>query len=65
LTFFDGTTMWLNPITRHDSPDIIKQRLDHISYTWTAALWMVYLGIILVIVKLVQKYTQNKKVHAE
>ena len=65
LTFFDGTTMWLNPITRHDSPDIIKQRLDHISYTWTAALWMVYLGIILIIIKLVQKYTQNKKVHAE
>ena len=65
LTFFDGTTMWLNPITRHDSPDIIKQRLDHISYTWTAALWMVYLGIVLIIIKLVQKYTQNKKVHAE
>ncbi|MBO6057383.1 MAG: hypothetical protein J6P64_04075 [Bacteroidales bacterium] len=65
LTFFDGTTMWLNPITRHESSDIIKQRLDHVSYTWTAALWMVYLGIILVIVKLVQKYTQNKKVHAE
>ncbi len=65
LTFFDGTTMWLNPITRHESPDITKQRLDHISYTWTAALWMVYLGIILLIIKLVQKYTQNKKVHAE
>ena len=65
LTFFDGTTMWLNPITRHESPDITKQRLDHISYTWTAALWMVYLGIILLIIKLVQKYTQNKKVHVE
>lgn len=65
LTFFDGTTMWLNPITRHESSDIIKQRLDHVSYTWTAALWMVYLGIILIIIKLVQKYTQNKKVHAE
>ena len=65
LTFFDGTTMWLNPITRHESQYITKQRLDHISYTWTAALWMVYLGIILLIIKLVQKYTQNKKVHAE
>ena len=65
LTFFDGTTMWLNPITRHDNIVIVKQRLDHISYTWTAALWMVYVGIILLIIKLMQKYTQNKKIHRE
>ena len=52
LTFFDGTTMWLNPVTRHDSEVIVKQRLDHISYLWTAALWMVYIGIILLIIKL-------------
>ena len=49
LTFFDGTTMWLNPITRHESANIVKQRLDHISYFWTAALWMVYIGIIALI----------------
>ena len=54
LTFFDDTTMWLNPVTRHESPTIEKQRLDHISYTWTAALWALYIGIILVIVKLVR-----------
>ncbi|MBQ4205229.1 MAG: hypothetical protein II662_01050 [Bacteroidales bacterium] len=47
LTFFDGTTMWLNPVTRHDSEVIVKQRLDHISYLWTAALWMIYIGILI------------------
>lgn len=52
LTFFDGTTMWLNPVTRHDSEVIVKQRLDHISYLWTSALWMIYIGIILLIIKL-------------
>lgn len=46
LTFFDGTTMWLNPITRHESEVVVKQRLDHISYWWTAALWMIYIGIL-------------------
>ena len=65
LTFYDNSTMWLNPVTRHKDANIVKQRLDHISYTWTTALWIVYLGIILLIVKLVQKYTQNKKVHVE
>ena len=49
LTFFDGTTMWLNPITRQESAQITKQRLDHISYTWTAALWIIYIGIITLI----------------
>ena len=53
LTFFDGTTMWLNPITRHESQVIVKQRLDHISYWWTAALWLIYVGVILVIIRLV------------
>ncbi|MCR5037456.1 MAG: hypothetical protein K6A73_09070 [Bacteroidales bacterium] len=52
LTFFDGTTMWLNPVTRHESEVIVKQRLDHISYLWTSALWMIYIGIILLIIKL-------------
>ena len=47
LTFFDGTTMWLNPVTRHESATIEKQRLDHISYLWTAALWLIYVGIFL------------------
>lgn len=55
LTFFDGTTMWLNPITRHESATIEKQRLDHISYFWTAALWAIYIGIIALIVILIKR----------
>ena len=51
LTFFDGTTMWLNPVTRHESPYLEQQRLDHISYWWTAVLWMVCVGIIVLIFK--------------
>ncbi len=55
LTFFDNSTMWLNPVTRHESPDIVKQRLDHVSYWWTAALWMVYIGLIFLIIKLIRR----------
>ena len=51
MTFSDGSTMWLNPVTRHESPNITKQRLDHISYLWTAVLWMIYVGIILLIMR--------------
>lgn len=54
LTFFDGTTMWLNPVTRHESANIEKQRLDHVSYWWTAALWMVYIGLILLIIRIIR-----------
>ena len=52
LTFYDNSTMWLNPVTRHESPNIEKQRLDHISYWWTAALWLIYLGPFLLVLKL-------------
>ena len=55
LTFFDGTTMWLNPVTRHESADITKQCLDHISYTWTATLWLIYVGIIALIIILIKR----------
>jgi hypothetical protein len=55
LTFFDNSTMWLNPVTRHESPDIVKQRLDHISYLWTAVLWLIYLGLIFLIIKLIRR----------
>ena len=55
LTFFDGTTMWLNPVTRHESEVIVKQRLDHISYLWTATLWGIYVGIILLILLILSK----------
>ena len=55
LTFYDNSTMWLNPVTRHESPDIEKQRLDHISSWWTAALWGVYCGIILLIIVIIRR----------
>ena len=61
LTFFDGSTMWLNPVTRHESNEITKQRLDHISYLWTITLWAIYLGIIILIVKLVKNTSRIKK----
>lgn len=61
LTFFDGTTMWLNPVTRHESPIIGKQRLDHISYTWTAALWVVYAGIFLLLILLIRHCRRRQK----
>ena len=46
LKFKDGTTLYLNPITRHEDSEIIKQRLDHINYPKTIILWTVYLSII-------------------
>jgi len=49
ITFFDGTKMYLNPVTRHESETIVDQRLDHISWLWTAALWMAYVLLIIVI----------------
>ena len=55
LTFFDGTTMWLNPVTRHESANITKQRLDHISYTWTVTLWLIYIGIIALVIILIKR----------
>ena len=60
LTFFDGTTMWLNPVTRHENANITKQRLDHISYWWTAALWMVYVGIFLLFLLVLQRKMRNR-----
>lgn len=42
LKFKDGTTLYLNPITRHDNNNIVKQRLDHINYPKTIILWTIY-----------------------
>ena len=46
LKFKDGTTLYLNPITRHESSDVVKQRLDHINWVKTIILWSIYLLII-------------------
>ena len=49
LNFKDGTTLYLNPITRHESDDIVKQRLDEINYPKTIILWTVYTVVIVLI----------------
>ena len=64
LTFFDGTSMWLNPVTRHENEFIIDQRLDHLSYWWTAALWSLYVGIVVFIIKVI-RLRKNAKLQAE
>ena len=48
LIFNDWTRLYLNPITRHESSEIVKQRLDHINWTKTIILWVIYIGALLV-----------------
>lgn len=56
LRFKDGTTLYLNPITRHDNGDIIKQRLDHINYPKTIIRWTIYSIIVgFIILRMVRK----------
>lgn len=52
LSFYDGTSLYLNPITRHESEEITKQRLDHINWTKTVILWTIYLLAIGFFIKL-------------
>lgn len=51
LNFKDGTTLYLNPITRHESSDIVKQRLDHVNWFKTIILWGVYALLIFLVGK--------------
>ena len=46
LMFSCGTTLYLNPITRHENEEIVKQRLDKINYPKTIILWTIYAVII-------------------
>jgi Ca2+/Na+ antiporter len=46
LMFSCGTTLYLNPITRHESEEIVKQRLDKINYPKTIILWTLYAVIL-------------------
>ena len=55
LKFKDGTILYLNPITRHESSEIVKQRLDHINWFKTILLWGVYIFVIAAIVFKVAK----------
>lgn len=47
FAFDDGTRLYLNPITRHESDDIVKQRLDCVNWPKTIILWAVYVALIL------------------
>ena len=55
LTFKDGTSLYLNPITRHESEEIVKQRLDKINYPKTILLWSLYVVLILLMIKIIVK----------
>lgn len=55
LKFKDGTILYLNPITRHESSDVVKQRLDHINWFKTITLWSIYLLVIFFIAKRILK----------
>jgi len=46
LRFKDGTTLYLNPITRHEDATIVKQRLDRVNYPKTILLWSMYVLVI-------------------
>ncbi len=55
LKFKDGTTLYLNPITRHESEIVDKQRLDNINWIKTVILWGIYIFVIGMIVFKVTK----------
>ena len=55
VEFKDGTTLYLNPITRHESSDVVKQRLDHINWPKTIILWVVYILVILLIYRSISR----------
>ena len=60
VKFKDGTTLYLNPITRHENETIVKQRLDHINWFKTIILWVIYISTILMIVVKVAKSSSRR-----
>lgn len=61
LIFNDWTRLYLNPITRHESSEIVKQRLDKINYPKTIILWTIYVFVILFVVKMIRKKLKSKQ----
>jgi hypothetical protein len=62
LTFADGTELWLNPITRHENPDVLYHpRLDHLNYWKTALLWTTYILLIGLIIFTYKKISGARK----
>ena len=60
LKFKDGTTLYLNPITRHESSDVAKLRLDYINWFKTIMLWCAYLVAIVLLIKPLFKRQRKK-----
>jgi hypothetical protein len=65
IMFKGGTTLYLNPITRHESDEIVKQRLDKINYPKTIILWTIYVFVILFVVKMIRKKLKSKQENIE
>lgn len=65
IKFRGGTTLYLNPITRHESDEIVKQRLDKINYPKTIILWTIYVFVILFVVKMIRKKLKSKQENIE
>ncbi len=59
LLFKCGTTLYLNPITRHENEDIVKQRLDKVDYPKTIILWTIYILVLFMVYKLISQW-RNK-----
>ncbi len=55
LSFKGGVTLYLNPITRHENSDVVKQRLDSVNWSKTIILWGIYLMIMVCLVKFMMR----------
>lgn len=64
LYFKDGTSLYLNPITRHENENITRQKLDHINYLGTTLLWLAYCVIIFLIIRMIVviRHRNKKKI---
>lgn len=63
MYFPDGTSLYLNPVTRHNSSNIEDVRLDNISYIKTALLWLAYCLVVFLIIAFISaKRRKNKNV---
>ena len=53
--------LYLNPVTRHPSPNLVDQRLDYINYAQTALYWFVYTVALAAFVWYLIKKAKEKK----
>ena len=60
ITFFDGTQMYLNPVTRHEDEKMEDQSLAHVSYLRTAVVWSLYLVSVALIMYLLLRRRKSR-----